>query len=108
MAEAGEIQVRVLMFPLDSHPKAKLKCISVICDKKGFEDLDSGYTSDNQCDEGVAMVEDSIAFLRKKGIGSTPTYIFPDGLFRAGVMQAEQLRARLGLPQPAQEEERAD
>ena len=44
MAEAGEIQVRVLMFPLDSHPKAKLKCVSVICDKKSFEDLDNGYT----------------------------------------------------------------
>ena len=104
MAEAGEIQVRVLMFPLDSHPKAKLKCISVICDKKGFEDLDSGYTSDNQCDEGVAMVEDSIAFLRKKGIGSTPTYIFPDGLYRSGVLPAEQLRSLLGIA--AAEEEK--
>ena len=97
MAEAGEIQVRVLMFPLDSHPKAKLKCVSVICDKKGFEDLDNGYTSENQCAEGVAKVDETIAFLRAKGIGSTPTYIFTDGLFRSGVMPADQLRSRLGI-----------
>jgi len=104
MAEAGEIQVRVLMFPLDSHPKAKLKCVSVICDKKGFEDLDNGYTSENQCAEGVAKVDETIAFLRAKGIGSTPTYIFADGLFSSGVMAAEPLRSRLGIA--AAEEEK--
>ena len=97
MAEAGEIQVRVLMFPLDSHPKAKGKCVSVICDKKSFEDLDNGYTSENQCEEGVAKVEETVAFLRSKGIGSTPTYIFTDGLFRSGVMPADALRSRLGI-----------
>jgi thiol:disulfide interchange protein DsbC len=104
MAEAGEIQVRVLMFPLDSHPKAKSKCVSVICDKKSFEDLDSGYLSENQCDEGVALVDKTIAFLRSKGIGSTPTYIFTDGLFRSGVMPADALRSRLGIA--AEEEEK--
>jgi len=105
MAEAGEIQVRVLMFPLDSHKQAKGKCVSVICDKKSFEDLDNGYTSDNQCAEGVAQVEETIAFLRAKGIGSTPTYIFTDGLFRSGVMAADVLRSRLGIA-PAEEEKK--
>ena len=76
MAEAGGIQVRVLMFPLDSHPEAKTKCVSVICDDKSFDDLESGYTSENQCAEGVAKVEETITYLRRKGIGSTPTYIF--------------------------------
>jgi thiol:disulfide interchange protein DsbC len=108
MADAGEIQIKVLMFPLDIHKQAKAKCVAVICDGKGFKDLDEGYTSENQCAEGVAKVEETIAFLRGKGIGSTPTYIFPDGLFRPGVMEAEQIRARLGLPQAGQGEGKAD
>lgn len=102
MAEAGEIQVRVLMFPLDSHPQAKPKCVAVICDEKGFEDLDSGYTSENQCDEGVAKVEETIAYLRKKGIGSTPTYIFTDGLYQSGLLAADPLRNRLGIAPAAE------
>ena len=103
MAEAGEIQVRVLMFPLDSHPQAKPKCVAVICDDKSFEDLDSGYTSDNQCAEGVAKVEETITFLRTKGIGSTPTYIFADGLYRPGLLAEDQLRSRLGIAPAAEE-----
>ena len=102
MADAGEIQIKVLMFPLALHKAAQAKCVSVICDGKGFRELDDGYTSDNQCAEGVARVDETIAFLRNKGIGSTPTYIFPDGLFKSGVMAAEQLRERLGIAPPGE------
>ena len=97
MAEAGEIQVRVLMFPLDIHKKAKAQTIAVICDDKGFDDLDANYPSDNQCAEGAAKVEETMAFLKKKGIGSTPTFIFRDGLYSAGLLSEDQLRSRLGI-----------
>lgn len=97
MAEAGELQVRVLMFPLPSHKGAKEQCVSVICDKKGFDALHENYLSDNQCAEGVAKVEETVKFLSGKGIGSTPTYIFPDGLPQAGLLQEAPLRQRLGL-----------
>jgi thiol:disulfide interchange protein DsbC len=100
MAEAGEIQVRVLMFPLDSHPGAREQCVSVICDEKSFHELHEGYTSDNQCEEGTKIVDDTIAFLKEKGISSTPTYIFADGLFQPGLLQADQLRTRLGIQAP--------
>jgi len=104
MAEAGEITVRVLMFPLDTHKGAKAQCVAVICDEKGFDELEANYTSGNQCAEGVSKVDETVAFLRKKGIGSTPTYIFLDGLYRAGVIPAEQLRTRLGLPAEGKKE----
>ena len=103
MAEAGEIRVKVLMFPLASHKEAKGKTVAVICDGKGFKELDGGYTSENQCAEGTAKVDATIAFLRKKGVGSTPTYIFSDGRFQSGVMQAEDLRKRLGIGAEAEE-----
>ena len=97
MAEAGELQVRVLMFPLANHKGAKEQCVAVICDKKGFDDLHEGYTSDNQCAEGVAKVEETVNFLSSKGIGSTPTYIFLDGLPQSGLLQEAPLRQRLDL-----------
>ena len=97
MAEAGEIQVRVLMFPLPSHKGAKEQCVAVICDDKGFDGLHEGYTSENQCEEGTSKVEKTIDFLRNKGIGSTPTFIFPDGLYQSGLLEADALRRRLGL-----------
>jgi thiol:disulfide interchange protein DsbC len=106
MAEAGEIKVRVLMFPLDNHKGAKEQTVAVICDGKSFEDLDSNYTSDNQCAEGKAKVEETITFLRGKGVGSTPTYIFPDGLYAAGVLPKEQLRSRLGIGSAEAEKEK--
>lgn len=85
------------MFPLPSHKGAKEQCISVICDEKGYEELDSGYRSDNQCAEGTALVNKTISFLRKKGIRSTPTYIFPDGLYQSGLLKEEPLLERLGV-----------
>lgn len=85
------------MYPLESHPGAKEQSISVICDDKGFDDLHGGYSSENQCSKGRAMVEETISFLTKKGISSTPTYIFPDGLYSSGLLQEAALRRRLGL-----------
>ena len=97
MAEEGLIRVRVLMFPLDSHKGAKEQCIAVICDEKGFDDLHEGYTSENQCEKGAAIVTETVNFLKTKGVRSTPTYIFSDGLPHSGLLAEEPLRQRLGL-----------
>jgi thiol:disulfide interchange protein DsbC len=101
--EKGEIQVKVLMFPLAMHKGAREQCVSVICDKKSFEDLENGYKSENQCAEGAKIVDDTIALLSGKGITGTPTYIFPDGRFQSGSLEAAVLRQRLGIPAPAGE-----
>ena len=89
------------MFPLPMHQGAREQCVAVICDKKGFDDLEKGYKSDNQCAEGTKLVDDSIALLSSKGITGTPTYIFADGRFQSGVLEPDALRQRLGLPIPA-------
>jgi len=89
------------MFPLPMHKGAREQCVAAICDKKSFADLEGGYTSENQCAEGVKKVEQTIALLSSKGIASTPTYIFTDGRFQSGVLDADALRRRLGIPVPA-------
>jgi len=86
------------MFPLAMHKGAREQCIAVICDKKGFDDLENGYSSGNQCAEGVKIVDDTVALLSGKGITGTPTYIFPDGKYQSGVLEPNALRGRLGLP----------
>ena len=89
------------MFPLAMHKGAREQCVAVICDKKSFEDLEEGYKSDNQCAEGAKQVDETIALLSSKGITGTPAYIFPDGRFQSGALDANALRQRLGLPVPA-------
>lgn len=89
------------MFPLAMHKGAREQCVAVICDKKGFDDLENGYKSDNQCAEGVKLVDGSIALLSSKGITGTPTYLFADGRFQSGVLEPDVLRQRLGLPVPS-------
>lgn len=91
MADEGKLYVRFLLLPLDFHKGAREQCISVICDKKGLEEFEKGYKSDNQCEEGRMIVESSIDFLRKKGINGTPTYIFPDGRIHAGLLKSAEL-----------------
>lgn len=88
------------MFPLPMHKGAREQCISVVCDKKGFDDLENGYKSDNQCAEGAKLVDGSIALLSSKGITGTPTYLFADGRFQSGVLEPDALRQRLGIPVP--------
>lgn len=97
LAEAGNIQVRFLLFPLQSHKGAKEQCVSVVCDQKGLADFESGYRSKNQCEEGGMLVDATLDLLKKKGINATPTYIFSDGLFHSGLLKMPDLRRRLGL-----------
>lgn len=100
MADAGEITVRFVLFPLAMHKGAKEQCISLICDGKGMQEFDSGYLSENQCPEGLKKVEDAVAFLGSKEIRGTPAYIFPNGRYHIGLLSEEELRKELGLSQP--------
>jgi thiol:disulfide interchange protein DsbC len=95
-----DLSIRFIFFPLDSHKGAKEQCVSVLCDHKGIEGFESGYRSGNQCSEGIKKVENTIAFLQKKGITSTPTFIFMDGTYHSGLPTEEVLRNRLGLSKP--------
>lgn len=97
MAEAGEIQLKVLLFPLDFHTGAKEQCISIICDNKGLKDLRGSYKSENQCEGGKSKVEDTLRFLHQKGITGVPTYIFTDGQYHSGVLEEQAMKKRLGL-----------
>lgn len=101
MAETGELQLKVLLFPLSFHKGAKEECISAICDNKGLEGLHSGLKSENQCQEGKNKVEDTLRFLKQKGISGVPTYIFTDGLYRSGVLKEQAIKKRLGLLEDA-------
>jgi thiol:disulfide interchange protein DsbC len=96
MAETGEIQLKVLLFPLSFHKGAKEQCISIICDNKGLEDIHSGYKSENQCEEGKNKVEDTLRFLQQKGITGVPTHIFSDGRYHSGVLKEQDMKKRLG------------
>jgi thiol:disulfide interchange protein DsbC len=97
MIPKEDLSIRFVFFPLDSHKGAKEQCISILCDNKGIEGFDSGYRSDNQCPEGIKKVNETITLLQKKGITSTPTFIFMDGVYQSGVPTEEVLRNRLGL-----------
>jgi len=88
------------MFPLPMHKGAREQCVAVVCDKKGFDDLEKGYKSDNQCADGAKLVDGTIALLSSKGISGTPTYLFSDGRFQSGVLEPDALRQRLGIPVP--------
>ena len=99
MAEAGEIQLKILLFPLRMHKGAKEQCISIICDNKGLEDLHSQYKSENQCQEGKDKIENTLRFLQQKGITGVPTYIFKDGKYHSGVLKEQAMKKRLGLPE---------
>jgi thiol:disulfide interchange protein DsbC len=101
LVEKEDLMVRFLLFPLDSHKGAREQCISILCDNKGIEGYDSGYRSENQCPEGIKKVESMIDFMQKKGINSTPTFIFMDGIHLSGLLSEDSLLNRLGLVKPA-------
>jgi thiol:disulfide interchange protein DsbC len=101
LIEKEDLMVRFLLFPLDSHKGAREQCVSILCDQKGIEGYDSGYRSENQCPEGIKKVGQTIAFMQRKGINSTPTLIFMDGVYLSGLPTEESLLNRLRPGQPA-------
>jgi thiol:disulfide interchange protein DsbC len=100
LVEKEDLQVRFVLFPLDSHKGAREQCISTICDNKGIAGYDSGHRSENQCPDGIKQIDSTMAFMQKKGINSTPTFIFMDGIHLSGLLNEDSLRTRLGLGTP--------
>lgn len=90
LASEGKLQAHVLLFPLSFHEGAKEQSISIICDKKGLEGLEAQYRSENQCDKGKKMVEETLAFLQSKGVRGTPSYIFTNGNLHVGLIGTEE------------------
>lgn len=97
LVKAGKVTVKVILFPLEAiHPEAKAKSISIICDQKGYEGLKTGYKSKNQCAVGIQKVEGAVSLMQKLGVKGTPTFVFPDGEMKSGVMPAEAILSKLG------------
>ncbi|MFO7687183.1 MAG: DsbC family protein [Desulfobacterales bacterium] len=97
MAQSGDLTVRILFFPLESYKDSREISISVICDKKSLDDFHGGYTSKNQCAEGIGIIDKTKELLSRKGVTGTPTYIFPDQRYHSGLLDEAELRRRLGL-----------
>lgn len=98
LVKSGKISVKVIFFPLEPlHPEAKAKSISIICDNKGFDGLKIGYLSKNQCEQGKSKVENSINLMQKLKVRGTPTFVFPDGEIKSGVLPAEVILDKLGV-----------
>lgn len=108
LAASGDIRVNFLLFPLSSHKGAKEQSVSAICDNKSLEEFEGGYRSDNQCPQGLAIVEKTVRLLKEKGITGTPTYIFPDRRFHSGLLDEDELRRRLGLGAQASKDNKAE
>lgn len=97
MAQSGEVTVQFIFFALDSYKDSRQRSISVICDKKSLVDFHGGYSSENQCADGIRVVDATRQILSQKGLTCTPTYIFPDRRFHTGLLEESELRRRLGL-----------
>lgn len=96
LVKGGKLTVKVIFYPLEAiHPKAKAKSVAIICDNKGYEGLKTGYQSKNQCPTGIKKVEESIALMKRLGIRATPTFVFPDGEVKSGVMSPEAILSKL-------------
>lgn len=95
LANEGVVNVRYVLFPLNIHPGARESCIALLCDKKGHEEYKNNYKSDNQCAEGAEKIDAVMALMFGHSVGGTPTYIFPDGTFRSGVMDRGELEEAL-------------
>jgi thiol:disulfide interchange protein DsbC len=79
------VEVRVILYPLPIHPQAFGKSVALICDKKGWEEYKSGYTSNNLCEEGKQKIENNLKLTDKYGIYGTPTFIGMNGKIHVGV-----------------------
>jgi len=79
------VEVRVILYPLPIHPQAFGKSVALICDKKGWEEYKSGYTSNNLCEEGKQKIESNLKLTEKYGINGTPTFIGMNGKIHVGV-----------------------
>ena len=96
MVTEGKIMVKVILLPLEAlHSDAKVKAISLLCDKKGFKELMNGYKSSNQCEIGKKKINENINFIiNELKIRATPTFVFPDGEVRSGLINEAYIMSK--------------
>jgi thiol:disulfide interchange protein DsbC len=85
------VEVRVILYPLPIHPQAFGKSVALLCDKKGWEEYKSGYTSNNQCEDGKKKIESNLKLAEKYGINGTPTFIGMNGKIHVGIPTEQDL-----------------
>jgi thiol:disulfide interchange protein DsbC len=85
------VEVRVILFPLPIHPEAFDKSVALICDKKGWEEYKSGYSSKNQCEDGEKKIENNLQLAERYGISGTPTFIGMNGKIHTGLPTEQDL-----------------
>ena len=83
LADKNGYKVYLLWFPLPTHPKAKEKAISFICEKRTYEDYLADAYGKSVCSEGTAKVERTLEVLGEF-VNATPTFIFSDGRIVVG------------------------
>jgi Protein-disulfide isomerase len=90
-ADEKGVEVRVILFPLPIHPQAFGKSVALVCDKKGWEEYKSGYSSNNQCEDGKKKIESNLQLAGRYGINGTPTFIGMNGIIHVGLPTEQDL-----------------
>ncbi|MDW8237527.1 MAG: DsbC family protein [Aquificaceae bacterium] len=90
-AKKSGVQVRLILYPLPTHPQAFDKSVALICDKKGFKEYAEGYTSKNLCEDGKKKIQANLRLMEKLGVGGTPTFIGMNGKIITGLPPEEEL-----------------
>jgi thiol:disulfide interchange protein DsbC len=83
LADKNGYKVYLLWFPLPTHPKAREKAISFICEKRTYEDYLADAYGRSICSEGADKVERTLEVLSGL-VNATPTFIFSDGRILVG------------------------
>ncbi len=93
LVKEGKLKVKVILLPLERlHPGTTKVCISLICDKKGYSALLDKYESSNQCKLGKEKVKKNFNYILKDlKIYAVPTFVFPNGEIRSGVLSAKYI-----------------
>ena len=90
-AKEKKVKIKVILYPLPIHPKAKAKSIALICDKKGYDDIhNKKLKTKNQCDAGKKAIEANMQFLQQLGVSGTPTIIGMNGKIIVGLPRSPE------------------
>ncbi len=84
-ATKNKVQIKVILYPLPIHPKAKDKSIAMVCDKRGYDDMHTYKNTKNLCEEGKRAIEANVKLMEEIGITGTPTLIGMNGRYVVGL-----------------------
>jgi thiol:disulfide interchange protein DsbC len=97
-----DVAFYIKMYPLASHPKAKEKAKTIVCEKslKLLEDSLAGKEIPAPTCE-TNQIEENIRLAQELGVNSTPTLIFPDGKVVPGYRPADKIIELLPQSSPS-------